>query len=176
MGVPIFQEQVMQIAVVAAGFTPGESDQLRRSMAAWKRKAGWQVTAPNWWAGCWRMATRWISPSAVPADRRFRRNTASRKATPPASPCWLMPVHGSSGTNRKPSWPPCSTPNPWASTRPPNWCRTPAVNGVCVCRPTDRQRLGLRPRDPAPGPPRRPPGFAPARAVSRGFPAASGWG
>jgi len=34
MGVPIFQEQVMQLAVVAADFTPGESDQLRRSMAA----------------------------------------------------------------------------------------------------------------------------------------------
>lgn len=37
MGVPIFQEQVMQIAVVAAGFTPGEADQLRRAMAAWRR-------------------------------------------------------------------------------------------------------------------------------------------
>ncbi|WP_348995294.1 error-prone DNA polymerase [Achromobacter sp. HNDS-1] len=40
MGVPIFQEQVMQIAVVAAGFSPGDADQLRRSMAAWKRKGG----------------------------------------------------------------------------------------------------------------------------------------
>jgi DNA-directed DNA polymerase III PolC len=40
LGVPIFQEQVMQLAVVAADFTPGESDQLRRSMAAWKRKGG----------------------------------------------------------------------------------------------------------------------------------------
>jgi error-prone DNA polymerase len=40
MGVPIFQEQVMQIAIVAAGFTPGEADQLRRSMAAWKRRGG----------------------------------------------------------------------------------------------------------------------------------------
>ncbi|MGH8851034.1 MAG: error-prone DNA polymerase [Casimicrobiaceae bacterium] len=40
LGVPIFQEQVMQLAVVAAGFTAGESDQLRRSMAAWKRKGG----------------------------------------------------------------------------------------------------------------------------------------
>ena len=39
-GVPIFQEQVMQLAVVAADFTPGEADQLRRSMAAWKRKGG----------------------------------------------------------------------------------------------------------------------------------------
>jgi error-prone DNA polymerase len=36
-GVPIFQEQVMQIAVVAAGFTPGEADQLRRAMGAWQR-------------------------------------------------------------------------------------------------------------------------------------------
>jgi len=40
LGVPIFQEQVMQLAMVAAGFTPGEADQLRRSMAAWKRKGG----------------------------------------------------------------------------------------------------------------------------------------
>jgi error-prone DNA polymerase len=40
LGVPIFQEQVMQLAVVAADFTPGEADQLRRSMAAWKRKGG----------------------------------------------------------------------------------------------------------------------------------------
>jgi error-prone DNA polymerase len=40
LGVPLFQEQVMQVAIVAAGFTPGEADQLRRSMAAWKRRGG----------------------------------------------------------------------------------------------------------------------------------------
>lgn len=40
LGIPIFQEQVMQIAILAAGFSPGEADQLRRSMAAWKRKGG----------------------------------------------------------------------------------------------------------------------------------------
>jgi len=40
LGIPIFQEQVMQIAMVAAGFTAGEADQLRRAMAAWKRKGG----------------------------------------------------------------------------------------------------------------------------------------
>ncbi|RJG19083.1 error-prone DNA polymerase [Massilia cavernae] len=40
LGVPIFQEQVMQVAMLAAGFTPGEADQLRRAMAAWKRKGG----------------------------------------------------------------------------------------------------------------------------------------
>jgi error-prone DNA polymerase len=40
LGVPIFQEQVMQLAMAAAGFTAGEADQLRRAMAAWKRKGG----------------------------------------------------------------------------------------------------------------------------------------
>lgn len=37
LGVPLFQEQVMQIAIVAAGFTPSEADQLRRSMASFRR-------------------------------------------------------------------------------------------------------------------------------------------
>ncbi len=43
LGIPIFQEQVMQIAILAAGFTPGEADQLRRGMAAWRRKGGLHV-------------------------------------------------------------------------------------------------------------------------------------
>ncbi len=40
LGVPIFQEQVMKLAQVAAGFSPDEADQLRRSMAAWRRRGG----------------------------------------------------------------------------------------------------------------------------------------
>lgn len=40
LGVPLFQEQVMQLAILAADYTPGEADQLRRSMAAWKRHGG----------------------------------------------------------------------------------------------------------------------------------------
>jgi error-prone DNA polymerase len=40
LGVPIFQEQVMQLAMVAAGFTGGEADSLRRAMAAWKKRGG----------------------------------------------------------------------------------------------------------------------------------------
>ena len=40
LGVPIFQEQVMQVAILGAGFKPGEADELRRAMAAWKRKGG----------------------------------------------------------------------------------------------------------------------------------------
>jgi error-prone DNA polymerase len=42
LGVPIFQEQVMQLAMVAAGFSAGEADQLRRSMATWKRRGGFE--------------------------------------------------------------------------------------------------------------------------------------
>ncbi len=40
LGVPIFQEQVMQIAMLAAGFSGGEADALRRAMAAWRRRGG----------------------------------------------------------------------------------------------------------------------------------------
>jgi len=40
LGVPIFQEQVMKLIEVVAGFTPGEADELRRAMAAWKRRGG----------------------------------------------------------------------------------------------------------------------------------------
>ena len=40
LGVPVFQEQCMQIAILAAGFTPGEADGLRRAMGAWKRRGG----------------------------------------------------------------------------------------------------------------------------------------
>jgi len=40
LGVPIFQEQVMQVCMIAAGFTAGEADGLRRAMAAWRRKGG----------------------------------------------------------------------------------------------------------------------------------------
>jgi error-prone DNA polymerase len=43
LGVPIFQEQVIKLTMVAAGFTPGEADQIRRSMAAWKRRGGMDV-------------------------------------------------------------------------------------------------------------------------------------
>jgi len=43
LGVPIFQEQVIKLAMVAAGFSPGEADHLRRSMAAWRRRGGLDV-------------------------------------------------------------------------------------------------------------------------------------
>ena len=79
MGVPIFQEQVMQIAVVAAGFTPGDADQLRRPWPPGSagrrrqipRQAGRRPAGPRLHAG--------LRRSAVPPDRGLRRIRLSRK-------------------------------------------------------------------------------------------------
>ena len=79
MGVPIFQEQVMQIAVVAAGFTPGDADQLRRSMAAWKRKGGVDKYRVKLVGGLLAHGYAGLRRSAVPPDRGLRRIRLSRK-------------------------------------------------------------------------------------------------
>lgn len=68
LGVPLFQEQVMQVAVDAAGFTPGEADQLRRSMAAWKRRGGLEPHREKLLAG---MLTRGYSREY--AEQTFER-------------------------------------------------------------------------------------------------------
>ncbi len=68
LGVPIFQEQVMQLAIVAAGFTPGEADQLRRAMAAWKRKGGLEPFERKLFEG---MRKHGYSPAF--AERIFRQ-------------------------------------------------------------------------------------------------------
>lgn len=51
LGVPLFQEQVMQIAMVGAGYTAGEADQLRRDMAAWKKHGRLERHRPKLLAG-----------------------------------------------------------------------------------------------------------------------------
>ncbi|GAB4475621.1 MAG: error-prone DNA polymerase [Burkholderiaceae bacterium] len=68
LGVPIFQEQVIQLAVVAAEFTPGEADALRRSMAAWKRKGGLRPFRERLIS---RMTARGYSPAF--AERIYRQ-------------------------------------------------------------------------------------------------------
>ena len=68
LGVPIFQEQVMQIAMVAAGFSAGEADRLRRAMAAWKRRGGLESFESRLKAG---MAERGYTPEF--AERIFNQ-------------------------------------------------------------------------------------------------------
>ena len=96
LGVPIFQEQVMQIAVVAAGFTPGEADQLRRSMAAWKRKGGLEpfrdgcssgMRAQRLPAGIRRAASS--GRSGASANTAFPNRTPPRSRCSTYVSCWL---------------------------------------------------------------------------------------
>ena len=67
-GVPLFQEQVMQIAMTCAGFSAGEADQVRRSMAAWQRKGGLEKFEQQLKTG---MRERGYSPEF--ADRIYRQ-------------------------------------------------------------------------------------------------------
>ena len=64
LGVPIFQEQVMKLAMVAAGFTGDEADALRRAMAAWKRKGGLEKFRDKLINGMLERHYERISPSA----------------------------------------------------------------------------------------------------------------
>jgi error-prone DNA polymerase len=68
LGVPIFQEQVIKLAMVAAGFSPGEADRLRRAMAAWKRRGGLEPYRERLLAG---MAERGYAPEY--AERVYRQ-------------------------------------------------------------------------------------------------------
>ena len=106
LGVPIFQEQVMQIAMIAAGFTPDEADRLRRSMAAWKRtrrRAPVPGPADRRHAGAG--LSHASSPKASSSRSWASANTAFRKATPPASRCWPTTAAGSNATSPSASWP-----------------------------------------------------------------------
>ncbi len=82
LGVPIFQEQVMKLAIVAADYTPGEADQLRRDMAAW-RSAGRieehrRAARRRAW---WRAASRATSPSGSSPRSGALASTASPRVT-----------------------------------------------------------------------------------------------
>ena len=89
LGVPLFQEQAMRLAVVAAGFTPGEADQLRRAMGAWRRPG----VIEQFRQQADRRHARPRLPGRVcraPSSSRSAASasTAFPNRTPPASPCW----------------------------------------------------------------------------------------
>ena len=94
LSVPIFQEQVMQLAIVAAGFTPGEADQLRRSMAAWKRRGGLGTSNGGSSTACVRAVTTRVSRARSSARSRASANTVSPNRTPRVLRCWCIPRPG----------------------------------------------------------------------------------
>ena len=88
LGVPLFQEQAMRLAVEAAGFTPGEADQLRRAMGAWRRPGVIDQFHQKLVGGM--AAKRFTAEYAEAVFPRFAAsaNTAFPNRTPPVSPCW----------------------------------------------------------------------------------------
>ncbi len=64
LGVPLFQEQVMAMAVAVGGFSPGEADQLRRAMGAWRKRGKLDVLGRRLVAG---MIERGIAPAYAEA-------------------------------------------------------------------------------------------------------------
>ena len=138
LGVPLFQEQVMQLAIVAAGFTPGEADQLRRAMAAWKRKGGLGHFEERLVGG---MRERgYAEEFARQIFRQIRASvsTASPSRTRRASRCSCTSRRGSSATIRRRSRRRSSTASPWASTRRRSSCRTRAATASRCARWTSR--------------------------------------
>ena len=88
LGVPLFQEQVMKLAVVAADYTPGEADQLRRDMAAWRRSGSIEITRRSW-SPAWKpTASPASSPRGCSTRSAASGSTAFRSRTPPASRWW----------------------------------------------------------------------------------------
>ncbi len=95
LGVPLFQEQVMQLAITAAAFTPGESDALRRAMATFKQVGGIDKHRDKFVGG---MVGRGYDADFAARRSRASAHTASLRATRPASPSWSTSRPGSSDT------------------------------------------------------------------------------
>ena len=127
LGVPIFQEQVMQLAIVAAGFTPGEADQLRRSMAAWRRKGGLekfeQRLIDGMGARGYREAfARQIYQQILGfGEYGFPESHSASFALLVYVSAWLKRYEPGGVLRAR-----CSTRSRWASTRPRSSCRTRA--------------------------------------------------
>ena len=159
LGVPLFQEQAMKIAIVAAGFTPGEADKLRRAMATFRRVGTIGTFRRKMVEG---MTARGYDREF--AERCFRQiegsaNTVFPKATRRVLPFWSTPHAGSNATTRMRSALRCSMPSPWASTHrhrssaTPNATASPSVPSTSII-PTGMPRL-------------RTPSMVEARAIGR---------
>ena len=137
LGVPLFQEQAMRLAIVAAGFTPEEADQLRRAMATFKRRAARPASSERWSSG---MVARGyharLRRALLPADRGLRRLRLPREPRRAASRCWSMSRPGSSATTRRSSPAPLLNSQPMGFYAPAQIVRDAREHGVEV-RPVD---------------------------------------
>jgi len=99
LGIPLFQEQVMELTMVAAGFSPGRADAVRRGMAAWKRKGGLKEFRDDLFAGMAERgytrdyAERIFSQIEGFADYGFPESHAASFALLTYVSCWLKCHH-----------------------------------------------------------------------------------
>ena len=95
LGVPLFQEQAMQIAIVGANFTPEEADRLRRSLATFKKHGSVSaVSRPVSAKVCARTAMMTTLPNGAFPRSRGLDPMAFPKAMRRLSRCWSMPLAG----------------------------------------------------------------------------------
>ncbi len=128
LGVPLFQEQAMKLAMIAGGFTPGEADQLRRAMGAW-RKTGGDRFRDKLLTGMAQNGYSMISPSAAvqPDPAASAKYGFPELHAASSALVGLARRPGSSTTSRPSSRPPCSTASRWVFTPPPSSSPTPAT-------------------------------------------------
>ena len=93
LGVPLFQEQAMKIAIIA-GFTPAEADKLRRAMATFRRVGTIGTFKARMVEGWPPRATTANSRSAASGRSRVLANMAFPRATRRVLRCWSMPRAG----------------------------------------------------------------------------------
>jgi error-prone DNA polymerase len=115
LGVPLFQEQAMQVAMAGAGFTANDADRLRAPWRRSKIQAQSKSFATGWSPAWWQMVMIKPSPNVPSRSWKASAATASPNPTPPASPCWPTPPPGSNAIIRMYFALPYSTPNPWVS-------------------------------------------------------------
>ena len=137
----------MRVAIEAAQFTPDEADALRRAMATFRRR-GTLGQLKERMVG--RMVARGYEPAL--AERCFRQIEGFGDYGFPGIPrrelraCWPTSPPGSSATTRTPLHVRCSTPSPWASTRPAQIVRDAREHGVDRAPGgRERERLGQQP-------------------------------
>ena len=94
LGVPLFQEQAMRIAIEAAKFTPDEANQLRRAMATFRHVGTIHKFEEKMVGNLIRRGYPRNSPKTVLTRSRALANTAFPRAMPPLSRSWSMSRHG----------------------------------------------------------------------------------
>ena len=144
LGVPLFQEQAMQIAITAAKFTPDEADGLRRAMATFRHTGKVHLFRDKFIGGMTARGYDRELPNIVSARSRVSANTAFRKVTQRVSRCSSTPRPSSNAIIRMCSAPPFSTASRWGFISRHSSCATPARTVSRSAKSTSISAHGIR--------------------------------